>query len=351
MVPAVDRPQTLSVLRVAVAAVLGAALSSPAKATTFKQTVGGYGDNQGLARQRLGLDVSQTLQPTASALTTAKFAVQGTRDLYQRTRLGQDEYSKEVYGTGSRTTDSGTVSASQTWRKLTDTRAAVSLTSDGRVSARSFGVGASQWLFGESLRLGIDVTRTMVEQPLFPVLDVDFQTVANPTLASATATAVTLRHLATPTTMVDYGATYVVTSNRPDTRGGSVAVRQFIPPADGAVHMAVTRAINRGRLTAATTYGQVDAWIYEGAYVQNLGPGTRCRAGWRSYREDEITRAFGDELALGTDWWTIGIGHEWSRRDAPVGGIPLLVEINGGRYLTNTGLAANVLEASLTGRF
>ena len=40
-----------------------------------------------------------------------------------------------------------------------------------------------------------------------------------------------MRHLATPTTIVDYTGSYTVMQNRPDEKAGSVAVRQYVPPA------------------------------------------------------------------------------------------------------------------------
>lgn len=348
-------------LRIALASIpfLVAALgyATAARATSsgaaVKQILGGYGDNQGRSRQRLGYDLNSGAMGGASLPLTLNADLLLTRDQYSHTQMRDASYEREVYGAGGKVNDSAALTLAETVAKQTEIRQLASFATDHFSTIKSWGLGLSRWLRSDTIRAGVDVTRTEIDQPPYEVLDVDFQTVANPPIATSTAATLSLRHLATPTTIIDYNATHVATANRPDTQVAALALRQYLPPWRGAVHTAVTRALNRGTITTATTYGQVDAWIIEAAYLQHLGAQTRGRLGWRYYREDERQRAYGDRSTLGTDLFTAGLANEW--RWAGNGGqgtapTTLQIELSAGRYLTNIGLAANIVELSLGGK-
>jgi len=326
-------------------------VSQASWASTITQTVGAYSDNQGLTRHRVGYDVILDGGGGVANLTGSSYELAVTHDAYQRSDLTTDEYDREIYGSGYKTNDAVTASASQTWDRLTETRVLAAYATDQKVSSRTFSVGASQWQRSETVRLSVDVSRTLLEQPLYQILDYDSKEVGNPPIASSTGATVQLRHLATPTTIVDYSASHIVTANRPDTNTGTLAVRQFVPQLSAAFHATLTRAVNRGFITTETNYGQVDAWIVETAYLQNLWKGARSRLAYRYYKEDETTRAYGDETVFGSDTMSVGMAQDIPRRATGSLGIPLTIEAAAARYLTNVAVAANSFEASVTAKF
>lgn len=347
------RPQAHRIIHATVkATIVTASLTSGvASAHALRQKVAGYRDNQGLSRERLSLNTTVDAGAGKSGLSDSNFQLLLQRDQYRLESMEERKYEEEIYGSSFRVNNTATLGANQTWDKITETRVMGSYQTDGEVRARSFSGGASQWLNHETVRLSFDVSRTIVERPLFAILDFDSETVAEPTLATSTGASVGLRHLATPTTIVDYGTSRVESVGRPASQSGTVAVRQFLPPLRGALHAGALRALNRGYISNDTTYGQVDAVSYDAAYLQNLWRGALARVGYRYYKEDETTRAYADEKVFGSDTISAGLSQELPKGAVDGLSQPLTVEISGARYLTNTGIAATTGELGVTARF
>jgi hypothetical protein len=160
-----------------------------------------------------------------------------------------------------------------------------------------------------------------------------------------------VRHLATPTTIVDYGLSQVAADNRPHANSGSIGVRQFVPPVEGAVQITGTRSYNRGYVTTDSTYGQVDAWIGEVAWLQTIAPGGKCRVGYRYYREDETTRAFENEQVFGSDTMSVGLSQDVPKEAVDSLPTPVTLELAYARYLTNAGISASSYEFGVSARF
>ena len=165
--------------------------------------------------------------------------------------------------------------------------------------ARTGGVGLSRWVFKENLQLSADVSRTLVESPVFETLGADSDVVAAPPVVTSTGTALGAKVLATPTTVTNVSWTHTEANNRPPANIYGIGVKQFITVTDSAVHFDAFRAVNRGRVTTATTYGEVDAWIGEAAFLQTLWRNASGRIGYRYYREDETTRVDQNEFVRG----------------------------------------------------
>jgi hypothetical protein len=273
------------------------------------------------------------------------------RDQYLRSSVVDDEYARRFYGSGYRVMQTASLQASQTWARTSDTRQVLTFASDGVVTFRNGGIGASHWLFHETVRIGVDLLRMTVEQPEYRILDFDSQEIGIPPLVTSSGTTVTVRHLATPTMIMDYTAQWILADNRPPMTSWGVAARQFIPLVQGALHGGATRAMNRGTLTLDTTYGQVDAWILDGAYLQTLGRRTHAKLGYRFYREDETTRVYADELTIGTDRLVLALSHDIPKGTMENVAVPLTIEGAVSRYLTNTQLVARSFEVGVTGRF
>lgn len=324
--------------------------STPGFAHSIKQQLGAYTDNKGMTRQRVGYDINVEAKPPVQSLTAASIDLTVARDRYRQDETESSDYDKKIYGGNLRTNDRVSANLSETWNRLTDTRLVGAYASDGKIRSRTYGAGASTWIHHETVRLSFDVTRTILEQPLYQVLDLDFQEVGNPTVASSAGATVGVRHLATPTTILDYTASHVVTENRPDTNVGAVSVRQFVRPLDGAVHGSVTRAVNRGYVATDTTYGQVDAWIYEVAWLENLWQGARARAGYRYYKEDETTRAYQDETELGTDTASLSFAQDLPKTATNLG-VPLTLDASAARFVTNVAVQATAFEFGVTAKF
>lgn len=323
------------------------------EAHTLKHRLGGYRDSSGTTRQRVGFDATVEGKAGKGDMTASSVNLVILRDLYEDSSLSddEDEYTREIYGEGQRISDSATVTASQTWDRVTDTRVMAAYATDRKVTTRTWGVGASQWYRHETIRLGWDLSRTIVEQPLYQVLDYDSEQIGNPTVASSVGVTMSVRHLATPTTLVDYTLSHLEYENRPDMNSGAVAVRQFLPPLDGAIHAGVTRADNRGYVTTESNFGQVDAWIYDAAYLQNLWRGGRARVGYRYYKEEEKTRAYGNERQLGSDTATLALSQDLDKRQVDSLSVPLTLEAAASRYANNDDVTANTFEVGVTARF
>lgn len=336
-----------------IAVLLAANTVAPAAlAHTITQKLGSYQDNGGMQRERVAFDATVDGAKNRGALTDSSYSLSLSQDTYQDHDVAEDDaYTKEVYGEGYRVNDAASVSATQTWDRITETRVMGAYSTDRHVKTRSWAAGASEWTRHETVRVGFDLSRTIVEQPFYEILDYDSREVGNPTIASSTGATVSVRHLATSTTIMDYSASHVATDNRPDSNSGTVGVRQFVPPANGAVHVSATRAVNRGYIGTDTSYGQVDAWIVDTAWLQNLWTGARARLGYRYYKEDETTRVYEDEKVFGSDTVSLGFSQE-----IPKGAVdnlpgPLTVEAAAARYVTNTNVAARSYEVGVAAKF
>ena len=334
-------------------ACLGFTVGGPSFAHTIKQKAAGYQDTDGHTRQRVAYNM--TIDGGAAEtvpLTDSAYSLQIQSDQFQNTEVANDKYDREVYdGSDFRRMEQASFATTHTWDKLTDTRMLAAYATDHKVTSKTWAVGMSQWIWSETIRLAVDLSRTILEQPLYQVLDFDSQEIGNPTIASSTGTTIGVRHLAQPTTILDYTVGYQMTENRPDTTTGTVAIRQFLPPLDGAIHASATRADNRGFVTTESNYGQVDAWFGELAYLQNLWKGGRLRTGYRYYKEDEITRAYQDKKVFGSDTGSLGLSQDLPKGAAGNISVPLTLEASAARYLTNVGIAATSFEAGVTAKF
>jgi hypothetical protein len=332
------------------ASVLGAA---PIRALTIEQRVGGYADSGGLTRQRIGYDLGWDSKASSAnaALSGQSVGLTLLRDQYMRTSIVEDEYARRFYGSGYRVLQTANLTATQTWARLSETRQLLTFASDGVVTFRGGGGGGSLWLFHETLRVGVDFLRMTVMQPEYRILDFDSQEIGTPPLVTSSGATFSVRHLATPTTMIDYTAQGIWADNRPPTSSWGMSVRQFVPFLNGAIHGGGIRAINRGALSVDTTYGQVDAWILDGAYLQSFGRHTHAKVGYRYYREDETTRVYADQLTVGTDRFVVAFSHDLQKGVVENIPYPLAIEGAISRYLTNTQLVARSFEVGVTGRF
>jgi hypothetical protein len=337
----------LCVVTAAFAAAASATLwTEVAAAHSVKQKVGAYNGSDGTARQRLSLDLAHERETTTVGMTVM-------RDTYQIPDLEADEakYAKDIYGDDHWDNQQVNVTATQTWERLTELRVMGGYATDGHIKSRTWATGVSQWMLHETVRVGFDLSRTVVDQPYYPILDYDSVEVATPAKTSSTGATVSVRHLATPTTIVDYSATRVAADARPVTNAGTVAVRQFVTPLDGAVHASATRADNRGAIGEDTTYGSVDAWIAELGWFQNLWRGGIARLGHRWYREDETTRAYEDHEVYGSDLTTFGVAQEFPKGTFDRNSTPIGIEASTARYANNRDVSARSYEVGLTAKF
>jgi hypothetical protein len=169
---------------------------------------------------------------------------------------------------------------------------------------------------------------------------VDFREVANPTSIQGTAGALDIRHLARPTTVVDYSWGVSALTGRPLYRAFDVRVREFFPLLKGAGHVGVHRAVNRGAIQPDSPSGELSAWRADLSWWQNLWDGGLFKASYRYYQEDEKTRAFGDLVTFGSDTVTAGLAQRFDK------GLELACSAS--RYLTNTDLHGSGFEVTVS---
>ena len=324
-----------------VAAALGS-FAPLALSHSVSQKVGGYSGTDGGQRRQVAVGMAVDT-PTGGSLSASQIYL----DLKEeRTFLPPEK--KEALGRKEQRHSINMV-ATQVWDKITETSVIASGSRGEDLKNRTLGLGVKQWFHKETFRYAIDVSRTVVEQPYIETLDYDSELLIPPPVGESLGANVGLRHLASPKTVVDYSISHVAQEGRPPSYAGGIAVRQFIETFDGAVHVNGTRALNRGPIGTQTTYGQVDSWTTETAYLQNLWSGAAARFGYRYYRELEITRAYEDHLQLGTDAVSVGFTQDIDDQDlVPT---PLSIQAAGSRVLTNTDLAATTFEVGLTAKF
>lgn len=312
-----------------------------------------YSDNDGVKRDRYKMDVTVDLDHEGAILTKTVYGLSASQEQYQKDDITGDEYSKQIYGSRRRKTDALALSTTQTWSKVTDSRVFASYTTDGVMHARTGGFGISQWFWRENLQLSLDVSRTLVEQPVFETLGADSDVVSPPSLITSTGTTVSSKYLATPTTISTLSFTHVEKNDRPPANIYGFGIKQFVPKTQSAVHLDIARGFNQGRVTNRSDYGEVNAWIAELAFLQNLWRGSSAKAAYRYYKEDETTRVENDEYVRGSDMVSLALAQELTK--TPIS-LPLVVEISGARYKTNDlgegeKLSANIFELGLLAKF
>lgn len=329
-------------------ALLGLCLGGqPAHAIDIKLSGGGYSSSDGLSKQKQGLAGEWRADFVQQTMNQAALALDVQEERIVQEEWEENDYWREVYGDGTRRLRRGRVAVQQTWAKLTETRASASYSGDRLTSTRSYQLGFSRWLASEVLRVAVDGAWSKTERPPYQYLDFDTLTVSTPPNATSRGGSLALRHLATPSTIVDYSGSYTTQDFRPPTKTFAIALRQFVAPVRGAAHLSVTRAENRGRVTTSSDYGQVDAGIVEAAWLQHLGRAATARAAYRYYREDETTRAFADEKTLGTDTVIVGYSQEISQGASRQ---PWSLDLVLARYLTNLPLTASSVELAVSTR-
>lgn len=319
-------------------------------AHSFKQRLTGYEDNDGLSRRRqsygLGLENVNVRQDVRVDAT-----LNYTNDLYRFDDISEDDYQKKIYGDNKKQIHQITTNLNQTWGKLTETRLLYSRQGDGYVDNYSYGIGVSRWVWSESLRFSVDFSRTVVSQPLYQYLDSDVRVVGDPSLLTANGVSLGVRHLASTTTIMDYGYSELYNSNRPKTTTLSVGARQFITELQAAVHGSVAYARNKGKIGLDTTYGEVDAHILDVNFLKSLWQGANARIGYREYKEREIERAFRDIKILASDTVSVGFEQEINPKQWDALPVPVKLEVTAARYANNDGVSAGIVEGGITATF
>ncbi len=330
--------------------------SALASAHTAKQRLSSYEDQQGLRRQRLSFNLGLQFNH-GSTLTSTAYTIDMRRDSIQDDRAAEQEYVLKHYGLDEQLEYGGNIAFSQTWNRLTTTRQMFGGTSDSVVETRNFGVGVSHWLFHETVQLGLDVSRTLLNRPAYEYLGADSDNEIMPALVNSTGVAFSVKHLATPTTVTNYGVTRIDASNRPTAYVYTTGIKQFIPPTSSAVHVDIARALNKGRVTRYSNYGEVSAWSGEAAFLQSLWTHAHGKVFYRYYREDEVTRVDADELTRGSDTGGIHMSQEIPKGTLDAIRVPLVLEAAFSRYFTNelddkgTKVVATMVEAGVQAKF
>ena len=327
--------------------------SSHLYAHSIQQRVGTYEGSDGRDRQRLGLDLGLDFVHQGGSITNSTCSLSMTRDFYQNTRAASDDSKNErqMYDGGQRVNDAVSATVSQTLNRITELRLLGAAARDDVVSARTAGAGFSQWLIHETLQASFDVSRTFVEKPPQEILDVDAEVVTLPPNVDSTGVNFALKHLTTPSTIVQLSYTQVLATDRPPTHSIGAGVRQFVRPADGALHVNVARMLNRGPIGTDTRKGQVSAWQGEAAWLQNMWRGALARIGYRAYVEDETTRATESEKVYGSDTVSLNVAQELPKGSLSGQGQPLMISAGASRYLNNDQLSASTYEMGLLARF
>jgi hypothetical protein len=323
----------------------------PLAADTVRQRMGLWSDTQGTERVRGVVDGQHDFDAERFGLSSTAFSWTLSRDELHLGDEAWNNYEEEIYGSPERTLSSANATFSQTWDKITDSRVGLGWSSDGKVVSRSGSVGVSRWFAGENFQVALDFSRTLTERPRFPVLDYDFAVVDPPTRRDFGGVSLSLRQLASPTMIVLAGASWWESNDRPPLRVYTAGFRKFLPPLRAAIHASGARAVNSGTLTTESMDGELSSWQSELSWLQQISQQLRGKLSWRAYREDETTRAYGDELTFGSDLFVLGFARDLPRGFVAGVNMPVTVELNGTRWISNKDIAASAVEAGASVRF
>ena len=328
--------------------ILGLFVPNLALSVTLDNTFANYSDNTGLKANHVGLGLTlgddsedDGLHP-ANPITANSLTITGSRDFYDEgpdAELSEEkiEEQKELGNTiapRNHETDTVALNGSVTINKYTELSANGSYTRDQALknNSHSYGAGISQWMFSETVRLGISGTRTVSRSSGNNISqDYDLSAVDVPENLTSNQFSASIRHLATRTTVIDYSAGGTKSDNRPYSENYALNIRQFIPWFGGAIHGGIARAVNKGKLKNDTTLGQLDAWQYDIAYLQSLWSGANGKISYRQYRENETTRIDQNEKVFGSDL----VGLNLSQEIDDVFYYPLILDLAGYHYRSN----------------
>lgn len=311
---------------------------------------GGYKATNGESRSEGSVAGTLESGPYGSTgISSASYTVSGSKERIVVDEVGQDKYLEEYFPDGVREQNTVGLSTTHTFKKLTDLRLGGLWSSDSETTSKTWSAGLGHWWFHDSIQTNLDVSRTQTNRPSSAILDYDAETVLlAPSVSNGGAT-LSVKHLATPTTVWSAGYTRVEASDRPRLDAYRVALRQFIPPATASVHTSLTRIINTGPVTTETTSGSLAGLQAEIAFLKSLWQGAAARLGYRYAREDEETRAYGDHLVYGADSYTLGFTQDVKK--GVVTDHAFTVRATATRYITNRGVSASLGEAGMAVRF
>jgi hypothetical protein len=188
--------------------------------------------------------------------------------------------------------------------------------------SRYFGARASYWWLDETLQTTLEARRTFLEQSPLDFIDTDGHRVQTPEDLAGSNVGLTVTHLTTPSTILRSSASRTTREDRPAAWSLGLEIRQFVTPADAAVHFAVTHYENLGKVTQATSYGTIVAENARLEWHQHVVSRLIVMGGYRYYLETEKPRAadaainrIGADAIYGTLRWRFGDGP-WTA-DAP----------------------------------
>ena len=313
-------------------------------AHTVRTHASNYSDNQSVKVWRFSLDSTLKYSHTGEWLSGTNYSLFAAQDYMKGTPSPVEENIKEEKKYDRTKTNTFTLSAGQTWGKLTETRALFSAIDTASSKSRTGSIGVSQWFWHETFQGMIDISRTMVSRETNVYTDVDVVVIEPAPKVNSTGLTLGLKHLASSTTILQYNYTLIHPTDRPDTHTYSLNIKQFLPFWNHAIHVDASRAINRGKITEETTYGEVDAWQWQGSYlISYWETGLTSKVYYRYYKEDQVTRAYSNELVFGSD--TYGLNLAYSALSN------LIVETGAALYKTNKKTKANIYDAGVQYKF
>jgi len=308
--------------------IAGALSHAPlAGAHSLGQSVAVYSDNQGLTRRNFETSMTADVRPELSRLTSGLLSLKLSRDIAKdAVALSEDDYYRTHYGEEGVVTQNAALGFQASIARLTELSLAGSVAADQATSSQTLSIGAGQWLFHESLLASVELAQATLKRPELELLGPNSDLIVPPQRRSKLGATLRLKHLATPTTIVQYTATQARSNDRPDLSAYGVGLRQYLRPVNAAWHASVTRVFNRGEVDFRTDYGPIDATIVETALLKELSAATSARIGYRWFREDETQKVTGTEVTRGSDTLSLKVAHRVAR---------WTLELGQAYYLTN----------------
>ena len=304
----------------------------------FNQGFSIYSNSQGVARQRVQSQITLDIEHEDFVADSTSLAFAFSQDQVNDPRI-DNEYQQLNYKSNERKLNSYSLGLTQVFNKVTALSVNGNFSQDQVINGNGYGFDLSHWFYKETFRFSAGYQSTSSQAPSIEFLDQDLDLVQTPENIDSKHFKAGLRHLASPTTILDYNIGFLTTSNRPHTKYAGLAVRQYIKWLSGAMHAKLNYTDNTGAVTTQTHFGEVEAWRLELAYLHDFGK-IQTKVGYRSSREYETSRVLKEKTTLGSDSALLSLNYKPTKK--------LKMNIAYAHYRTNTNIKANSSEIGLS---
>jgi hypothetical protein len=228
----------------------------------------------------------------------------------------KDMKSKEIFG-GRSTVDLQSVDAEISQNILSTLSFGLlgGMTRSQITSSRYYGIRATGWWLSDTLQTSLEYRKNSLDQLELDFTDVDGKRIQTPKNVDGSVLSAQIMQYVSKTTILSYGYSQTLQSDRPDAWGSNLELRQYAPQLDGALHLSYAHFENTSQADAITTYGQMVSNTFSAHWLQKLGLRYLIKSGYRLHQEIEKPRAnVGINKQLGSDYLYTSLSYRMKER-------------------------------------